>query len=232
MKKFKKFLIFIVIFVAIIAIATYIDYYIAKINNTSPKIAVKRTLSEDVTEYNAIIYKVWYCKTNKTYTIGSYQDKRAICPKDYKYVDNYYVNESGIKISKHDLQLLANDGVYSTEMIENLNTEKQVEEAVHVAMEYGKTKYKLLNKESEDGYKLILLPKFKEDKTNNYKWDYEDKEEEYYCLRTEKNINYFGKYSEEECTDFNKVKMDKEWCTNYVNSMLVYEENIELLCKE
>ncbi len=232
MKRLKKIIIITIVILVVIFVATYIDYFITKTNNTYPKISIKQKLSDNEFVYKAILYKVWYCDSNKTYTIGNYSDKDAICPKNYTYVDDFYTNESGIKISKRDLQLLTNDGVYSSEMVENMNTEKQVSEAVHVSEEYGKTKYKSLNKESEDGYKLVLVPKFKSDKNGNYKWQYDDNENEYYCLRSDKNKNYLSKYNGEECEGFNKVKMDSEWCTNYVNSMLVYEDNIEELCKE
>ena len=133
MKKIKKILIIFIVVLAVISIAAYIDYFITKTNNTYPKIAIKKKIDDNTTVYTALLYKVWYCDSNKTYTVGSYSDKAAICPKNYSYTDGYYTNESGIKISKKDLQMLTNDGVYSSEMIENMNSDKQVEEALHVA---------------------------------------------------------------------------------------------------
>ena len=105
----------------------FFDYFYTKTNNVAPKISLKEEMDENTTVYKAIFYKVWYCKSNKSYYIGSYSDKDAICPKNYSYDNGYYTNELGVKISKRDLQLLTNDGVYTDEMIENMNSNGCVE---------------------------------------------------------------------------------------------------------
>ncbi len=228
MRKVIKFLLYILSVAIIIGCLTYLDYFYTKTNNVAPKISIKENLDENTVVYKSLFYKVWYCKSNKTYFIGSYSDKDAICPKSYSYVDGFYTNDLGVKISKRDLQLLTNDGVYTSEMIENMKDDNQVSDAVHVAYNYGLKKYKDINKKSSDGYKLVILPEFiLED--DNYKWVYnEDKE---YCLKKDNDFYYLSEY-DNECKKFEKIKMDTKWCSLYETSTLVYEDKIENLCKE
>ena len=223
----KKIIITIIVVLLIMSALVYFDYFNVKTNNTSPKISLKEKISDSQTLYKAFFYRVWYCDTNKTYTIGSYSDADAICPINYSYVEGYYTNSEGIKISKRDLQLLTNDGIYTSEMVEAMNSNKQVEDAVHVAYNYGRYKYKLTSKKSSDGYKLIVLPEFKEEE-NNYKWVYD--EENLYCLKDSDKTS-IAKY-EDSCGKFEVIKMDKDWCDSYTSSTLVYEENINKYCEE
>lgn len=225
MKKLKKIIIFLIVIIVLVSACSYIDYYIAKMNNTSPKIAIKDEIDENTTVYKCVLYKVWYCKTNDTYTFGSYSDKDAICPKDYKYESGYYTNDLGIKISKRDLQLLTNDGVYTNDMIENMNSESQVRSAVHVAYNYGKSKYKILESKSNNN-KIVIFPEFKE-QNGNYKWIYEE-ESQLYCLK-DKEVAI---YDNEKCGTYEKIKMDEQWCSNYETSTLIYEDGINELCEE
>ncbi len=227
--KLNKIIIIVIIVIILISILIYFDYFIAKTRVSAPKISIKKRLDENSYVYKSVFYKVWYCESNKTYTFGDYNDKDAICPKNYKYVEGYYTNEAGVKISKRDLQLLTNDGIYTSEMIENMTSEKLVEEAVSVAFNYGKYKYKKTSDKTEDGYTLVLLPDFKEDK-GNYKWIYD--EEKKYCLKEENGITSLATYAENVCDKFEEIKMDKTWCKNYENSTLIYEEGIDKLCKE
>ena len=226
MKRIKKLLIFLLVVIVLLGATAYIDFYIAKLNNTNPKIAIKEDLDESTIVYKGVLYKVWYCKTNKVYTFGSYSDKDAICPKDYKYEDGYYTNALGIKISKRDLQLLTNDGVYTSEMVENMNSESQVKSAVHVAYNYGKNKYKVLETKSADNNKLVIFPEFKE-QNDNYKWVYDELSTQY-CLKD----NQVAIYENNKCAVYQKIKMDKEWCENYENSTLIYEDGINKYCEE
>ena len=226
--KLKKILIIAFIIILIICAGTYIDYFIAKTNNVAPKIVIKEELNENITVYKGIMYKVWYCKTNQTHIFGSYSDKDAICPKDYKYVDGYYTNVFGIKISKRNIELLTNDGIYTSEMIENMNSESQVENAVYVSYNYGKSKYKILqDKKSSDNNKLIIFPEFKEE-NGKYKWIY-DEESTKYCL---KDSNQIAIYENNKCGIFEEIKMDQKWCSNYENSTLIYDDNVSSLCEE
>ena len=228
MKKLIKFVIFLVIVAVIITGAVYLDYFNTKANNTSPKISIKEE-SDDYILYKSILYRVLYCKTNKRYIIGSYSED-VVCPKNYAYVDDSYTNEEGIKISKRDLQLLANDGVYTSEMIENMNSNKQVESAVHVAYNFGKTKYSVIK--SEKNYKLVVFPEFKEE-DGTYKWVYDEEDKEnYYCLTANKYDISYAKYTNGSCGKYEKLKMDEEWCGTYENSTLVYEDGIGALCEE
>ena len=225
MRKLIKFLI--IIFIAIIVIFSiiYIDYFNAKKNNTNPKISFK-VESENSILYKAAFYKVYYCKTNKKYIIADY-DEEVVCPNNYEYQNEIYTNVEGIKISKNKLQMLTNEGVYTSEMIEGFKTDKEVETAYNVASEYGKIKYKVIDE--EDNYNIVLFPTFKKIK-DNYDWVY-DEEDQSYCLKGE-NYNYQkAKYEDEKCGKFEKIKMDEEWCGSYKNSTLVYVKGIENLCK-
>lgn len=223
----KKFLIIVIVILVIIASLVYIDYFNVKTNNTSPKISLKEKINDNQIIYKAVFYKVWYCKTNKTYTIGSYSDIDAVCPIDYAYVDDYYTNAEGIKISKRDLQLLTNDGIYTREMVEAMNSEKQVEEAVHVAYSYGKYKYKVSSTKGNDGNKVVMLPDFKEE-DGYYKWVYD--EEKLYCIKDGEKLS-IADYSD-KCGKFEVVKMDEKWCEAYKTSTLIYEDKINRFCEE
>ena len=109
-------------------------------------------------------------------------------------------------------------------MIETMSDNTQVQDAVHVAYDYGIYKYKKIDKESEDNHELIVFPKF-EEVDGNYKWIYD--EEDLYCLKDDS----FAKY-DTKCGKFEKIKMDSKWCESYKTSTLVYEDNIEKYCEE
>ena len=229
MKKVKKVLIYILIIVVVLGSLIFFDYFYTKTNNVAPKISLKSDLDENTVVYKAVLYKVWYCKNSNTYYIGDYNDKDAICPKKYTYVYGYYINDQDVRISKRDLQLLTNDGLYTSEMVENMKDTTEVENAVYVAYNYGIKKYKEEGSKSSKGYNLVLLPEFKEDNTN-FKWIYDESKK--YCLKTDKNNDYLADYVNDECGEFVKIKMDQKWCENYKNSTLKYDDNIEKLCKE
>ena len=235
MKKFIK--IFVIIFTVLILVAsvTYIDYFVSKTKNTYPKIALLKQLNDDLFVYNSIFYRVWYCKTNNTYTIGNYNDKDAVCPKNYQYENGYYTNSLGIKISKRDLQLLTNNDTYTHEMVDNMSSDSQVENAVHVAYNYGKINYKEIEDENLSSsleYKLIIFPEFVEDDKDNYNWEYDESEENYYCLDDSQELAKVAKYENNECGVFEEIKMDEKWCTNYKNSTLGYDTSILKYCEE
>ena len=236
MKKVVKIILILIGIFVILGAGCYIDYYIAKTKNTNPKIALKKELNSDLIVYNGMFYRMWYCKVNKTYTVGSYSDKDAICNKNYEYKDGYYTNNAGIKISKRDLQLLTNTGIYTSEMVENINSDTQLENAIHVAYDYEINKYKVVvkdNKELEvDDYKIVVFPEFKEVE-DNYDWMYDESDTtNYYCISKNKGTISKAKYDGNECLEFEQIKMDKNWCENYKNSTLSYEDNIEKLCEE
>lgn len=225
MKKFIKILIILFIIVLVIASIIYIDYFSSKTNNTSPKISIKEE-NENSILYKAFFYKVYYCKTNKKYVFADY-DEEVVCPNKYVYKNDYYTNSEGIKISKRDLQLLTNDGIYTSEMIESLKSDKQVKSATNVAYNFGINRYKITSK--EDDYNLVVFPTF-ELVSNNYDWIYN--EEEVYCLKGE-NYNYqVSKYEDNKCEKYEKVKMSDEWCNDYKTSTLIYVKGIENLCKK
>jgi len=221
----KRFVIILLLVCVVFFSLVYVDYFNTKTNNTYPKLSLKSE-NDDAVIYTAVLYRVWYCKTNKKYMIGSYSED-SICPKNYEYTNDTYTNTNGISISKRDLQLLTNDGIYTSEMIENMNSKKQVDDAVHVAYDYMKNVYKVVN-ETESN-KIIIFPEFKE-KDGRYEWVYEEDENSYYCLSSDEKM--YAKYDNVECGKFVPFKMDSKWCQAYQNSTLVYEDHIEDLCGE
>ena len=221
--------IFIIFFITIIVVFSlvYVDYFNTKANNTYPKLSLKSE-DDDSIIYNAIFYRVLFCKSNKKYLVGSYSESN-ICPKNYEYDNDIYTNSLGVKLNKRDLQLLTGEGVYTSEMIENMSSDKQVESAIHVANEYLKIQYKVVN-ETEDN-RIVVFPEFKEE-DGSYKWVYPSEGDEniiYYCLSEDSSS--YALFNNENCGDFTKFKMDKEWCENYKFSTLIYEDNIDELCK-
>ena len=218
----KKTFIIIVLLLIVFASLVYVDYFNTKTNKTFPKLALKSE-NDDAVIYTAILYRVWYCKVNKMYMIGSYSEK-DVCPKNYEYVNEVYTNSQGVNITKRDLQLLTKDGVYTSEMIENLANDKQVEDAVYVAYNYLKTSYKVIN-ETETN-KIVVFPEFKE-VNGNYEWVY-DESDNYYCLS--KDGTQVAKFDNLVCGKYVKIKMDERWCESYKTSTLVYDENVESLC--
>ena len=224
----KKFLITIIIILIIVPSLIYIDYFNAKANNTSPKVSLKEE-TEDAIIYKAFFYRVWYCKTNKMYLLGNYSEEE-ICPKNYKYEDDTYTNEHGVAFSKRDLQLLTNDGVYTDEMIVNISSNKQVEDAVHVSYNYLKTKYKKIKNISNA--EVVVFPEFKE-VDGNYRWVYDEEDESsYYCLVEKDGITSYAKYDNGVCGKYERIKMDEKWCSSYQNSTLAYNDEINKLCEE
>ena len=221
----KRFIIILIIILVVITSLIYVDYFNTKTNNTYPKLALKSE-NENAIIYNAVLYRVWYCKANKMYMIGSYTEDN-ICPKKYEYSNGTYTNSNGVVIAKRDLQMLTNDGVYTSEMIENMTSKDQVEDAVYVVETYMKSIFKVID-ETED-YKIIVFPIFKES-LGNYVWEYEDNEEDYYCLSNDEKK--YAKLDNEECGKYESFKMSKKWCELYKGSTLVYDEGVNSLCKE
>ena len=116
MKKVVKIFIFIFIILLVFSAIVYIDYFCVKNKNIAPKIALKSEINSETTEYKAIFYKVWYCNSNKKYMIGSYDDDSSICPIKYIYDENgYYSNPQDIKISKRDIEVMTDNGYYTSE---------------------------------------------------------------------------------------------------------------------
>ena len=219
----KKVLVIFFLTIIIVASLVYVDYFNAKTNNTYPKLSLKSE-NDDSIKYNAVLYRVWYCKANKRYMISTYSEGE-VCPKNYEYKNGIYTNTNGVEISKRDLQLLTHDGVYTSEMIENFKKEEEVKDALYVAENYLKNNYKVINE--TDTNRIIVFPEFKE-VDGNFSWEY-DETTNYYCLSSDSKS--YAKFDNNECGEFIEFKMDKKWCELYSNSTLVYEDNIEGLCK-
>ena len=233
MRLIKKILIIILVLLILGGGIVYIDYFLVKTKNIVPKLSIKEEQNADLIVYKAIFYKVWYCKTNDTITLGNYNDPDAICPREYEYVDGYYTNSLGVSISQKDLELIKN-GIYTSEMIEAMKSESEVKDAVYIAYNYGKIKYqKALDEnkkelKSSNGMNLIVFPEFIEE-NGEYKWIYNS--EKYYCLN--ETDNTYSEYIEEKCDqNYQKITLDKEWCGKYKNSILVYNDEIKKICEE
>ena len=239
MKSLKKIFIIIIVLLVVFSGVVYIDYFLVKTKNTFPKISIKEELDDETTVYKAVLYKVWYCKNNKAISIGSYSDRDAICPKKYTYDNGYYKNNMGINISKRDLELLISAGVYTSEMIEDINSESDLKDKVYVATTYEQTKYKKVDKDKregitlESGVELVVFPTF-ESNGGEYSWVYDYNEENYNCMKTDKNkTKVFSRFENGKCgDDYQKLQFDDKWCSLYKNSTLIYKDDIEKLCEK
>lgn len=231
MEKMKKILIILSAVLVLLSAIIYIDYFIVVTRTSYPKISLKKELDENLSVYNAILYRVWYCKLNDTYTIGDYSDKDAICTNTLKYdKDGNYTNANDVKISANNMKLIS--AFYSYETIGNM-TSDEVEDALYVIKNAYKAKYKYLTDESgskqetHSGYELIIFPKY-EIKNNEVKWTYI--EEEVYCINENKEIALYNE-EEEECFDFESLGIDKKWCELYKKSNLKDSNISNELCK-
>ena len=80
--------------------------------------AYKKHIDADLDVYNALFYRMWYCKSNDKYILGDYKDEDAACQTKRKYNKGYYTNGAGLKFSEDELELIST--VYSDEQIEIL----------------------------------------------------------------------------------------------------------------
>ncbi len=233
MKKIGKILFVIFIFLLVIAGGVYIDFFIAKSQNTYPKISIKKRIDDSLSVYNAPFYRVWYCKDNDTYTIGDYSDSDAVCSITYVYDGGYYTNGAELKIPKKSLEMIKKN--YDPEVIELFNNESSINDAVYVSEKYAKLDYNEVKDENGkvvkvDKYTLIRIPDFKE-VNDKYAWVYDDKKE--YCLDIKDNKKYYALYNEEEgtCGEFELLDIDEKWCSLYVNSKFSFDEELVEKCK-
>lgn len=230
MKKIKGILFILFIFLLVIASSIYIDYFIVRSRNTTPKIALKKNLDDNLIVYNAVFYRVWYCKTNNKYTIGNYDDLDAICPKKYNYDNGEYVNSKGITITKKDLSLISE--IYNSSVIELIEDKETLNDYVEVALGYGKIKYKNLkvnnvDVKSSDGNNIIVFPEYNENEDGEYEWIYN--EEVKYCLKN----NQIAPYVNNKCGKYTSIKMKQKWCETYKKSSdLLRNDDMKLLCQE
>ena len=218
MKKLKIIIIILISTLVLFSAAAYIDYFVVVKRTTYPKIALKEKINDDLLVYNSVFYKVWYCKLNDTYTIGSYNDKDAICSNALKYdKEGNYTNAMNVKIANENMKLISN--FYSYETIGNMSIE-DVENAIYVAENAYKVKFKYSldsagdKQETHAGYYLVDFPKFEKNKKGDYDWVYK---KEYYCM----NNNYeIADYDGEICGEFRSIGIEKKWCNLYKNSKL------------
>ena len=235
----KKVFVIIMLVLLVLGAVIYTDYFISKTKHILPKLVIKQKLNDNSLVYNGVLYRVWYCKTNDTYTYASYFDKDAICQSEYVYENDFYTNELGVKISKKELQLLLTDGIYTQEMIENIDSKESLENAIHISYEYGRKDFILaedsegLELKSSTGERLIAFPEFML-VNDEYKWVSEINDDtKLYCYKKDGSKKYYATYENETCAEFKELKMDKKWCESYKNTMLALEEtSIKKLCEE
>lgn len=228
----KKLFVAIIILLLIFCGVCYIDYFLVKTKGSFPKIAIKKVdKDKHVTIYNAVLYKVWYCEDENKILIGGYGDPDNQCSNPLIYKDGYYINESNVKISKQDYDILISEGIYTNDMINIMLNNKEVNDAVYVANNYMLHKYEIV--EEEKNYLLVVFPELKE-KKNNYIWVYPENEDSYYCLFKKDGREYYSKYENGKCSNEEKLlEYDQKWCSLYKSSTLVFlEEDNGLFCKE
>lgn len=240
MKVVKKMFLLLITLVIVVVIFSYLDYFLVKTKNTFPKVSIKvNDKDKNMVTYNAIFYKVWYCTKDKTTRIGDYGDPEPSCSDSYSFVDGYFTNSFGTKISQKDLLIMIDKNIYTRDMIDIMN-ETDVKNAIYVAEAYEKTLYKVLdskkgkiNGESKE-YSVVLFPVFKK-LNDTYKWTYDENNlEEYYCMsENDKGEKTFSKYADGYCENmFNTLNFDEKWCSLYKNSTLVYDEkNTSSFCE-
>ncbi len=230
MKKVRRILFIFFIILLVFAGCIYIDYFIASKNNSHPRIAIKKQIDENLSVYNCAFYRVWYCKSNDTYTIGDYKDADAVCNPAYEYEKGYYTNGAGIKISKHDLEMLIS--VYNSEVIETFNSDSVVSNAVYVAENYAKLNYRPVEEDEKQlksgKYLIVTFPIFKEEK-GKYAWVYED--DTRYCLDESEDIKKYAPYENETCGEFTNLVYEEKWCNLYTNSKLYFDSDINEKCR-
>lgn len=230
MKKLKKIMLILLLVVVLFSAAAYIDYFIVVKKTTHPKIALKKIINEDLEVYNSIFYRVWYCKLNNTYTIGSYSDKDAICNNTLKYdKDGNYTNALDVTIACDNMKLISE--FYSYDVISGMTSE-EVEDSIYVANNAYKVKYKYIldtdgdKQETHSGYNLIQFPELKLNSKDEYEWVYDD---QLYCINANREI---ALYIDEECSTFEPFTLDKKWCTLYKQSNLANSKEALEMCKE
>lgn len=237
MKVVKKIFALIIITLVILIVLTVIDYYCVKNNDIFPRVAVKHEYKDkDMTIYNALFYKLYYCTSNNSKILVSYSDDEPTCPSKYKFENDYYTNSVSLKISKHDINIMTYNNIYTKEMIDIMSSNEEVNNALYVVNEYIKTKYKELDEKTSSNldinYQLITFPEFIYDKDkDNYELKYDEKQN-IYCLQTDNKTKekMYSIYENGECLlDYKPLKMTDKWCELYKNSTLIYEGNN--LCK-
>lgn len=230
MKKLKLISLILLVAVVLFSAAVYIDYFVVTRRTTYPKIALKKELSDDLLVYNSVFYRVWYCKINKTYTIGNYSDMDAICSNTLKYDKNGdYTNANDVKIESNNMKLISS--FYSYEAIGIMSSD-EVEDAIYVANNAYKVKFKYLldsdgdKVETHSGYNLIQFPKYELNNKDEYEWVYS---KDYYCLDGNGQI---APYQDEECGSFVSIGIDSRWCNLYKSTNLSDSKEAKMLCEE
>jgi len=225
----KKIVIFVSILVVIFAAVVYIDYFLVKNKGYLPKISIKQEDSvKQSTIYKSFFYKVIKCNVDNSIIISNYNTDDDVCPRDVKYVDGFFTNSSGLKISKKNYILMSYLNIYTFNNIDKMTTNQEVTDAVYVSYNYGNNKY-IIKENSEfehDGeeVKLAVFQNFDES-DYSFKIDESIKEKIKCTKKNDDDIYVFSDYDLENKTckgEFKKITMDKKWCDLYKNSTLIY----------
>lgn len=236
MSNIKKIITILLVVLILLAGATYIDYFLVKTKNDLPRIALKHNDdTKQVVIYKAPFYKVWHCLADDSVILGDYTDNDPLCPRTVEYVNGYFTNSAGINISQRDYELMSYNNIYTFDAISNMSSNSDIENAVYVAYEYGKSLYTIKDnstlKYNSDNVEIAVFNEFVLD-GKNYKWKSDlDDETKYYCAKKEGDTYLFSKYTNNTCEDeFTKITMSDRWCSLYKTSTLVYslEENNDL----
>lgn len=242
MKIVKKILIILLIVVAVFSAITYLDYFLAKSQNTIPKIVLKsENKIKQMKIYKGLFYKVIKCSSNNDIIYTDYESSEDVCPRKVTYdKDGYFTNTEGYKISKKEYKLMSYQNIYTFDTIDSIDKKEDIDNYTFVAFEYLSKQYILKEDieitHNEETLKLAIFPTFKEE-NETYEFVYDEENvEKLYCVKTdENNQTTFSKYNKETQTceeNFEKITMDSKWCKLYKNSTLVYslDENLNY-CK-
>lgn len=238
MKVVKKLLVILVLLFICLAILTALDYFFVKNKNYLPRIAIKsENVDKEVIVYNALFYKLYYCTSDDSKIIIDYSDDEPSCPSIYKFANDYYSNSLSLKISKHDIDIMTYNNIYTKEMIDMMSSEEEVENAVFVVNEYIKTMYKeVKEKVSSDkdiNYTFIEFPSFEYNKDNNkYELIYNGDKYCFYIDNDTKEKRYSVYYNGKCIDDYIVLKMSDKWCELSKNTTLIYDNDlIKKLCE-
>lgn len=237
MKKLKKIFIFLIIFILLFACSAYIDYYIVKTKNTIPRISVKKEINDNLIVYNALMYRVWYCKINGKYTIGDYKDSDAVCfSKDSYDEEGNYTNNENVLIKKEEINLLSN--YYTSGQISTM-TKEDLDNALFTIFEFGKIKYKKIGTKEDTTKNVTQQTKDTTKNTTSQTKDTTksttsasttDATKNKQQTQTQKityDIVVFGEYKLNDKNEYTIVYNDKvQYCLNSNKEIALYENNV------
>lgn len=231
MKVVKRILLVMLILIVVMALLTFVDYHIVRHYNKVPRIALKKEDKDNqIIEYSAMFYKVWYCTADETIIIGNKYDGKVTCPRKVEFNDGYYVNSKKINMSQKDYIIMSYKNMFPYEYINNIKSSDEIEKSASMAYEYIKTLYEEVEEVNDNKivsfYDYILSNK-------EYKIGLDTSKK--YCLKedVENNTIAYSLYENDTCSnDYKELKLSQEWCKFYKDSILLSTLEIEKnICK-